>query len=142
MLSWTDAQAYCAWLSARDGVTYRLPTEAEWEFAARGVDRRLFPWGNGFDPSLCRMASRPAGEPGPVAVGSHELDASPFGVLDMGGLVNEWTSTPDEGDAGNYMLRGGGFHSTEDWCRAAARKSLKAHWNGVQCGLRLVRELP
>ena len=54
-ISWHDAVAYCAWRSEREGTEYRLPAEAEWEKAARGVDGRWFPWGNRFDPSLCNM---------------------------------------------------------------------------------------
>ena len=54
-ISWHDAVAYCDWRSAREGREYRLPTEAEWEKAARGVDGRWFPWGQPFDPSLCNM---------------------------------------------------------------------------------------
>ena len=67
-ISWHDAVAYCAWRSARDGREYRLPSEEEWEKAARGVDGRWFPWGWRFDPSLCNMRESRQERPAPVAV--------------------------------------------------------------------------
>ena len=56
-VSWYDAVSYCEWLSQERGETYRLPTEAEWEKAARGGDGRLYPWGDDFDPGKCNMSS-------------------------------------------------------------------------------------
>lgn len=141
MLNWHDANAYCAWRSARDDVTYRLPTEFEWEKAARGVDGRIYPWGDGFDPTLCRMAASIEGWPMPVPVGTYARDRSPYGACDMAGLVIEWTSTPWQGRADKYVLRGAGTNSTQDWCRAAARRSSRPGWNALQFGFRLVREL-
>jgi eukaryotic-like serine/threonine-protein kinase len=141
MVNWHDAMAYCAWRSAKDGVTYRLPTEFEWEKAARGVDGRIYPWGNGFDPTLCRMAASIEGWPTPVPVGSYARDRSPYGACDMAGLVIEWTSTPWQGRADKYVLRGAGTNSTQDWCRAAARRSSRPGWNALQFGFRIVREL-
>ena len=88
-----DAQAYIAWRSQREGCFYRLPTELEWEKAARGGDGRLYPWGDRFDASFCKMSrSRP--EPAqPEPVGVFEFDSSPYGVRDMAGGVSEWTSS-------------------------------------------------
>ncbi|MEO6593766.1 MAG: SUMF1/EgtB/PvdO family nonheme iron enzyme [Planctomycetota bacterium] len=96
-ISCADCEAYCRWLSARakrqnEPWLFRLPTEDEWEKAARGVDARAFPWGAQFDPNLCWMtnplpATRPRGEPlRPRPLG----DESPFGVRDMAGGVLEW----------------------------------------------------
>ena len=92
-ISWNDAVAYCEWRSQQDGRQYRLPTELEWEKAARGVDGAWHPWGNRFDPCLCNMRdSREAG-PGPVSIHEFPTDVSVYGVRGMGGNVRDWTCT-------------------------------------------------
>ena len=92
-VSWHDAMAYCKWRSQREGCSFRLPTEFEWEKAARGVDGRWYPWGNRFDASLCNMRdSRPLG-PGPVSIDDFPTDCSVYGVRGLAGNVRDWTST-------------------------------------------------
>jgi formylglycine-generating enzyme required for sulfatase activity len=85
-VSWFEARAYCAWLTEVTERPYRLPTEAEWEKAARGTDGRLFPWGNEWD-AVRRGIDNLA------AVGANPDGASPYGCLGMVGNVREWTST-------------------------------------------------
>lgn len=91
LVSLADARAYAAWLADETGRPWRLPTEAEWEKAARGTDGRIFPWGEGWDPTLLNTHDR--GPFDTVAVGSFPEGASPFGLLDPAGQVFEWTAT-------------------------------------------------
>lgn len=89
-VTWYGAKAYC------EAIGRRLPTEAEWERAARGSDSRVYPWGNQWSPELANTNRRDnSGQrtsSGPVPVGSFPGGASPYGVLDMAGNVAEWVS--------------------------------------------------
>ncbi len=86
-VSWYDAMAYCQWLQEKTGRPYCLPTEAEWEKAARGIDGRLYPWGNEWDSSKCNNSNKI------TAVNAFPDGQSPYGCLDMVGNLREWTST-------------------------------------------------
>ena len=113
-----DAQAYAKWRSQRDGFTVRLPTVFEWEKAARGVDGRSYPWGNHFDAAFCNMAETERGRSMPAPVGSHPIDRSPYGAMDMAGNVFEWTSTPpSEDDPDRRILQGAAYRSIPLMCR-------------------------
>jgi formylglycine-generating enzyme required for sulfatase activity len=133
-VSWDQAMAYCSWLSG-PGWKYRLPTEAEWERAARGNDERLYPWGNDWQPGLANIDGA---QPGTTPVGQYSpAGDSPFGLSDMLGNVWEWCS--DWYDADEYaqrkiirdpigptaaegaVIRGGAFDSGRKHARAAAR---------------------
>lgn len=122
-VSWYEAHAYCQWLSETSGRNYRLPTEAEWEKAARGTDGRLYPWGNTFDASRCNTRASGLERTTPVGQYSPGGD-SPYRCVDMVGNVSEWTMSQykpypyDANDgrddpAGDMerVTRGGSWHS-------------------------------
>lgn len=92
-VSFPDAVAFCRWAAEVNGLPIRLPTEPEWEKAARGPDGQLYPWGNEWKPELCNNGDR--GRPAdstPVDHFSPQGD-SPYGVVDMGGNAQEWCSS-------------------------------------------------
>jgi formylglycine-generating enzyme required for sulfatase activity len=131
-VSWYEAEAYCAWLSATTGLRVRLPTEAEWELAARGELGRAYTWGNATPTDRHMNVAMQAGNPTPVGV--YPLGATPEGVQDLLGNVLEWCgdwydwyigrvqnnpSGPPRGRC--RALRGGGFYIHCKICRAAHR---------------------
>ena len=132
-VNWYEVAAYCRWLSAETGRSYRLPTEAEWEKASRGSDGRTFPWGNHFDPDRCNVRASSLDRTLPVGSYSPEGD-SPFGCAEMVGNVSEWTLTRftpfpydlrdgrDEPEGGmERVTRGGSWHSPVLRARTSSR---------------------
>jgi serine/threonine-protein kinase len=116
-----DADAYAAWRSRRDNISFRLPTEFEWEKAGRGVDGRWFPWGNEFDASFCKMKDSRPGPPEPEPVGAFEHDCSPYGVRDLAGGVIEWCSGPFDRHGLLGIQKGGFWIASQASCRLARR---------------------
>jgi serine/threonine-protein kinase len=131
-----SARRYCAWLSARTGKDVRLPSEIEWERAARGADGRLFPWGNGFDWALLKgRLSRP-GDPFLEPVGAFPRSVSPFGVRDLAGGVNELC----EGayGEGHRPTRGGSWFNAAPYVfRADWRMSVAERGRATDIGFRV-----
>lgn len=94
-LTWYDALGYARWLSQMTGRAWRLPTEAEWEKAARGADGRIYPWGNQWDAGNANALwdENQSSDQSVTSIDSYSHAASPYGIIDMGGNVAEWTST-------------------------------------------------
>ncbi len=105
-----DAEAYAAWITARDRRRYRLPTRSEWEYAARSGDGRCFPWGDRFEPTYCWAAQRQRGRPTPGVAGRCPEDVSPTGVRDLAGGVGDWLADVHGAD-GTLRAVGGGAGS-------------------------------
>ena len=134
-----DARAYAAWLSSSTGQSWRLPTEMEWEKAARGTDGRRFPWGDNFDPDRANSADK--GPFDTVAVGRFPRGASPFGLLDAAGQVFEWTATAAR--KGRFIVKGGSWDDKGcGICRPAARHIRPKALKHILIGFRLVRSSP
>ena len=137
LVSHADAEAYAAWLSVVTGKSWRLPSEQEWEKAARGTDGHYFPWGDDFDPA--RLNSHDAGPFDTVPVGGYPGGASPFGLLDAAGQVFEWTAS--EAGPRRAMVKGGSWDDKGcGVCRPAARHSRPKALKHILVGFRLVRD--
>ncbi|MCI0731531.1 MAG: SUMF1/EgtB/PvdO family nonheme iron enzyme [Chloroflexi bacterium] len=164
-VTWYDAMAYCRWLSEVTGKTVTLPSEAEWEKAARGHnDSRVYPWGDTYDPMRCNGDELGIGATTPVGI--FPDGTSPYGVLDMIGNVWEWTRSlygkrndkkrtlafaykyPYEvgdgredlskGDQWLRVMRGGSWFSRRTWLHCASRFQHAPDYGGDAIGFRVV----
>ncbi len=140
-ISREDARAYAAWRSRVEGRTLRLPTELEWEKAARGTDARHFPWGNDFDATFCKMRWSRPGRPEPEIVGAFEYDVSPYGVRDMAGGVSEWCDTAFDRYEVMATIKGGHWRSEASGCRLARREAADPDEPVAHTGFRLALEI-
>jgi formylglycine-generating enzyme required for sulfatase activity len=156
-ICWFEARAYCAWLSAQTGQTFRLPTEAEWEAAVRGIQCRRYAFGDDFDAARGNTFETHVRRTTPIGV--FPGGETPEGLVDMTGNTWDWTSslyTPYPYDAADgreapsppgagRVVRGGSWCLVQDYARASFRDDLADLAPGLRysyLGLRVVRSSP
>jgi formylglycine-generating enzyme required for sulfatase activity len=155
-VDWLGASAYAAWVAASTGLPWRLPTDVEWEKAARGVDGRTLPFGDHCDALFCCIAGSHQGAPAVQRVDSFPLDESPYGVRGLAGNVRDWVAdryarngAPAVGGRQPPLLdpdpdatriqRGGAWSFHEQHARAATRWWQDPRFRHTAAGFRLAR---
>ena len=133
LVSFDDATSYCAWIGKKTKRSYRLPSEAEWEKAARGTDGRIFPWGNDWNPDYLNSGER-YGSTTPVT--RFPQGRSPYGLYDMVGNVFQWTAS--QWDEKNFVVKGCSWDDLPGTCRAAMRHGRPPHSKHILIGFRCV----
>ena len=154
-VTWEDTTAFCKWLSEKTDKDYQLPTEAQWEKAARGTDGRIYPWGNEWDASRLNSYEGGRRDTSPVGQYSPKGD-SPYNVGDMAGNVREWCADwydkaeykrrafggvvdPEGPKEGTFrVLRGGAFSYSGVRVRCAARYGYAPYGRDYDIGFRVV----
>ena len=152
-VSWDDARAFCFWLSEKTGKNIHLPTEAQWEKAARGTEQRKYPWGN--SSLSCSKANYYGCVDRTKMVGSHPSGVSPYEVHDMAGNVWEWcedryssiyySNSPERNPAGpsdgsGRVGRGGGWFSEPSRIRSSTRFRFNPSYKASNLGFRLAQD--
>jgi serine/threonine-protein kinase len=143
-ISAESGEAFAAWLSKKEGRKWRLPTEIEWEKAGRGTDGRLYPWGDHFDATFCKMRDSRPGQPLAEPIGAFQSDISPYGVHDLAGGVADWC-VPDPRrtaprEPREVVSRGGAWCDWAIDCRLASRRRYLATEHSARVGVRLARD--
>ena len=141
-VSWEAARAYCEWLGKKEGAVFRLPSEAEWEKAARGVDGRFFAWGDKGDGGFCKCSESRQGRPAPEpSENFSQTDRSPYGVESMGGGVAEWCDGWWDDEMTLRPVRGGSWVQSVNHARVCTRGGHLAREVFAHVGFRVVREI-
>jgi eukaryotic-like serine/threonine-protein kinase len=149
-VDWADATEYCKWRTKKDNKPYRLPTDEEWEYAARSTENRLYPWGSLWEPGIANTKELTGGNGTLLPVISQSLtkDISPFGIVAMGGNVSEWTSSdatlypgnPNAVEKGLKVARGGNFGSAKPTSAATTRLLNPPNLKDSHLGFRLAMD--